>query len=416
VTTRVCVAVSFALGACQSPPGVALDGPADARLDVLLPDLPRGPAGSLDIGFGEAGLLEGLSWWSDVSAASAVAGTEDNKILVAGHLLDGATGNYQIYVERLLVDGTLDESFGEAGRLVLNVGSGFERVADLLVDRRGRIVLGVVSSKADVMRLTPDGAVDPSFPPLTLDSGGGEGILRLILDDEGRVLVAGNEQGDLVLVRLADDGSLDPDFHGGVPIIQDLGGLEVPRALVAQPDGKLLVGGLSNRGNGPRAGFVARLLPSGALDEGFGRGGSFDSDLLVAGLVQGPAGGVVVLGSSQTFALEVCDLHGVPARRHEALQGGELAARVVQPDGSIVGAGTAGPDDQLDVAVVRWLPSGVVDASFGDGGGVVTAVSPTRADEAADVALMADGRIVVVGYVRHRDDPKTVTVVARYLP
>src|SRR5688572_14097174 len=65
---------------------------------------------------------------------------------------------------------------------------------------------------------------------------------------------------------------------------------------------------------------------------------------------------------------------------------------VVQPDGKIVVVGerNAGPDfDGDDYIVVRYLPDGSLDPSFGVGGRVVTDFGGPR-DEANDVALQPD--------------------------
>jgi uncharacterized delta-60 repeat protein len=60
-----------------------------------------------------------------------------------------------------------------------------------------------------------------------------------------------------------------------------------------------------------------------------------------------------------------------------------IAGIVVQPDGKIVVAASG--------SVVRYLPDGSVDSSFGDGGYVTTGISTGA------LALQADGKIVVAG-------------------
>jgi uncharacterized delta-60 repeat protein len=78
-------------------------------------------------------------------------------------------------------------------------------------------------------------------------------------------------------------------------------------------------------------------------------------------------------------------------------------AVALQADGKIVAVGHAliGPDSQTynqDFAVVRYNPDGSLDASFGIGGVVTTAISNGADDVAYSVAVQADGKIVAVGW------------------
>src|SRR5262245_21401720 len=71
------------------------------------------------------------------------------------------------------------------------------------------------------------------------------------------------------------------------------------------------------------------------------------------------------------------------------------AAVQIQTDGKILAAGHA-PSNGTDFRLVRLTSSGAVDASFGSGGGVTTDFTG-RQDTAQDMAVLTDGRIVVVG-------------------
>jgi uncharacterized delta-60 repeat protein len=71
-------------------------------------------------------------------------------------------------------------------------------------------------------------------------------------------------------------------------------------------------------------------------------------------------------------------------------------AVVVQADGKVLLAGRATVSAETDFEIVRLLPDGTPDASFGGGDGAVT-IDFSVNDEAQDVALDAAGKIVVVG-------------------
>ena len=72
--------------------------------------------------------------------------------------------------------------------------------------------------------------------------------------------------------------------------------------------------------------------------------------------------------------------------------GGDAVVDVaIQPDAKIVAAGEAG----VDFAVVRYTPTGALDASFGTAG--VTTIDFGGDDNPWALALQADGKIVIVG-------------------
>lgn len=104
-------------------------------------------------------------------------------------------------------------------------------------------------------------------------------------------------------------------------------------------------------------------------------------------------------------------------------------AQAVQPDGKIVVAGTAAPArNGYAILLLRFLPDGTLDPSFGTGGRVwsdlVTLDTPLKGAVPSDVALgsssatavavQPDGRIVVGGSTQ--SGSTTAFAVMRYLP
>jgi len=160
-------------------------------------------------------------------------------------------------------------------------------------------------------------------------------------------------------------GQLDPSFDGdGIKVLDRLG-LYYARAVLIQPDGKLVVA--ANPANGPGAFAIARLHPDGAADT------SFDDD------------GVAYVG----------------------FRPGDFARAVaLQPDGKLVVAGTSIDD----IAVARLHPNGALDTSFdGDGKKII---DYGGLDHGYDVVVQPDGKIVVAGY----GGPNTALAVARLEP
>lgn len=173
-------------------------------------------------------------------------------------------------------------------------------------------------------------------------------------------------------------GDLDPTFGAGGIVITDLGGAEgggpVAPSLALQPDGRILLAGTSDRG-GDSDFAIVRYEPDGGLDLSFGDAGS------------------VVLDLGQE----------------------DLANSVaVQDDGKILVAGSTGSGPVTDFAVVRLMPDGSRDSSFGSGGIVVTDLD--ERDTGLEIVVLPDGRMVVVGQSSGPPSHVFAVAMARYLP
>lgn len=190
------------------------------------------------------------------------------------------------YLVRLTAAGVLDASFGDGGKLALPndiVIGGFT------LDLQGRILLGGVrfgQNRYDmaVRRLLPDGRIDTSFGDAGLalispDIYASAQQLRLLPD--GRIVVAGNSYssawrgtnyGRITVARLLDNGRIDTTFgQAGIRIV-DFGGDDrsssYPDTRVAiGADGKVTIG--RSIVEPVSAIRLARLLPNGQPDAGF---------------------------------------------------------------------------------------------------------------------------------------------------
>lgn len=92
-------------------------------------------------------------------------------------------------------------------------------------------------------------------------------------------------------------------------------------------------------------------------------------------------------------------------------------AVTTQADGKIVAAGTG---NNGDFAVVRYNPGGAADTTFGPGGRRTTDFSPVSdpdyRDEAYDVVVQPDGKIVAVGDANSYSPGTQKFAAARYNP
>jgi uncharacterized delta-60 repeat protein len=185
----------------------------------------------------------------------ALAEQPDGKIVAGGAV---GPGQVDFAVARLLADGSLDASFGDAGVARTSFGAQNDYVHAVAVDALGRIVAAgrtwsTFSPNVALARYLPNGAPDPEFGidgKLTTDVGGrtdeGYGLLLA----EGRIVVAGwatiRRQAQFAVIRYLEDGSLDPEFGEGGIVTTPLGRQSALATDVAlQGADRLIVGGFA---------------------------------------------------------------------------------------------------------------------------------------------------------------------------
>jgi uncharacterized delta-60 repeat protein len=351
------------------PTPVTLEGTSGtAKASQTLTVTVRGPAGSLDTSFGGGIQVTPVGAGEDYGQALAVQ--PDGKVLLAGHTVS-ATGGEDFALVRYNRDGGLDTAFGSGGKVVTPVGSGSDQAYAVALQPDGKIVVG------------GSAAVSPS-------------------------------DLDFALVRYNPDGSLDPSFGSGGKVLTALGGVDHVFALAIQPDGKIVAGGDTDSGTGAQDFALARYNPNGSLDSGFGSGGKVSTPIRpgttrdsIYGLALQTVGGetrIVAAGGEGDFILA----RYTPAGQLDETFGeggkvdGLFASSIGAARAVVVTGGSkllvAGHTDH-DFALVRLLASGSPDAAFGTDGKVVTPLSKTNWDEAQALAVQADGKIVVGGWV-----------------
>ena len=179
--------------------------------------------------------------------------------------------------------GSVDSTFNP-GRGPLSVGPGEAKT--VLVRADGKILVGGffngvgLRDVAPLLRLEADGRLDESFNASEAKERfpAAAGIAALALQSDGKVIagpVFNRHEGHAeTLVRLNEDGSIDPAFN---PQLEgNNGAIRITRAVV-QPDGRILVSGSFASVNGVARRNLARLHADGSLDQTFSpvRTGSF---------------------------------------------------------------------------------------------------------------------------------------------
>lgn len=200
---------------------------------------------------------------------AALAERPDGRILVGGHDLR-RNRDYEGLV-LLEANGSVAPSFR------VHVDGPVETLA---IDQQGRIVVGGSflsvnqQPRSRIARLSADGVLESGFCP----SFDGD-VLDVVVLDGGRLLVAGAfervESGGEVkfrpgLVRLDPDGSLDPSFRPrfGTSDLEDWPRLAV-KSIALDKDGDYVVGGSFTTVNGAACLNIARISTDGEHDASF---------------------------------------------------------------------------------------------------------------------------------------------------
>jgi len=317
-------------------------------------------------------------------------------------LVAAAASGAPLPARRSAVAGDLDFTFGRGGQVTTDVSPDDQAFAIVAGPDARLVVAGRAGGSFALVAYDRDGVLDPIFGRsgrVTTSFQADAGAFALVLQPDGKLVAAGRAGGAFALARFAHDGTLDPIFGRSGRVTTTFDADAEARALVRQPDGKLVAAG---RAGGEFA--LARYQPDGTLDPIFGRSGrvttSFGDDAEARALVLQPDGKLVAAGrAGGDFALARYQLDGTldaffgrSGRVRTAFSAdAEAFAMTLQPDGKLIVAGREGGR----VALARYDTDGLLDVFFGTGGVVTTAFSDD--DVAFAVALDCDGSIVVAG-------------------
>jgi uncharacterized delta-60 repeat protein len=189
----------------------------------------------------------------------------DGKIVAVGSANDPATF-YDFAAVRYLSNGTLDTTFGVAGKVHTDFGDqNFDRARSAALQPDGRIVAAgfAISQNGGIQnfagaRYTSDGVLDTSFGTdgmTQIDFGSCcQSANKVLLQSDGKIITVGyanteSSDSDFLLARLTTDGSLDPTFGAGGKVRTSFGDLNGgANGAVLQPDGKIVAVGFQATG------------------------------------------------------------------------------------------------------------------------------------------------------------------------
>jgi uncharacterized delta-60 repeat protein len=350
---------------------------------IVVADVANGPTpgftvgrfnanGSADGTFGAGGFAHVQFSPTSTDQATAVAVEADGKIVVAGTTTD-SSGNRNFGVTRFNPNGTLDTTFGfnQNGLVVIDFTGPTTPthvdavLSSMIVEADGRIVLGGSAT-------FNKGANGPSGVPVV----------------------------DFAVARLNNDGTQDADFDADGRVVFNVGATLSNGQFVStddiadinvQTDGKIVAVGWTNIRNDGKAidladNFgIARFNADGTLDKTF-------------------SGGVV------SYDLSLSPFGATASSPYKD----RAYSVAIQLDGKILVSGTsqwqvAGPGGnppadltQDNFATIRLNANGAFDNTFTADGTAITDFAPDFSigseDQANDVTVQADGKILVTGF------------------
>ncbi len=285
------------------------------------------PNGSLDRSFGNGGIV--TTTFPEGSYAFDVALQPDGKIIAAGTVFvdfnPGDISDTDFALARYNSDGSLDTTFGNGGTLMTDFFGNEDDAFSVLIQPDGKIVaVGSANNPASyydfaAVRYLSNGTIDTTFGvagKVSTDFGDQnfDRARSAALQSDGRIVAAGfaiSQNGgvqNFAVARYTSNGILDTTFSGDGKTQIDFGNCcQSATKLLLQSDGKIITVGGSNGESGDDDFLLARLSPRGSLDNTFGVGGQVRTSF---GDLNGGANGaalqsdgkIVAVGFQATFS------------------------------------------------------------------------------------------------------------------
>ncbi len=340
---------------------------------------------SITISLAQAGILDstfGLKGKVTTSIGKAdypyeILLSTDGKILVTGQSYYNSSQK-GIALVRYNSNGDLDQTFGSSGIVTTNVGINSDG-RGIAIQANGKILIGAnlndsLGGNFALLRYNDDGSLDNSFGnngiiTKAIGSGGHNFCSSIALQNDQKILTLGYSHNgsdkDFTLLRYDTSGNADNTFGLNGIVITDFGNNnDWGNFMTIQPDGKIIVVGISNNGSDDDM-AMARYNADGSLDTMFGSAGK-------------------LITSINNYNEQA---YGV----------------ALQPDGKILVTGGVFNGSKYDFSLLRYNSNGSLDNTFGIGGIVTTEIG-TIHDYCFSVAVQSNGKILVGGYSNNGSD------------
>lgn len=300
---------------------------------------------------------------------------EDDKLLMVGFVNDA---NQDLLLARYNADGSLDATFGNNGKVTIDLTIGADEqatAATVLFDGKILVTGGMNNGgtiDAFILRLNEDGTLDNSFGTggmgYTVLNAGANSLAfgaDVEVDASNNIFVAATAANamanyDMVVFKLSQGGGLDAGFGtAGAALIDNAGATDYAYNLALSQSGKIAIVGYTE--NGDTRGFVARLNSTGGMDLTFNATG---------GYVYDPS-------ADSESIMDVCFDTG----------------------DKVIAVGMQGAGTNIDGVILRLGDDGVLDNTFGTSGAVISDIGSDNGVFLRRVEISEHGKIFAAGYV-----------------
>lgn len=333
--------------------------------------------GSVDNSFNGNGKV--TTSFGNQSEVFSIAIQIDGKIVAGGYMYNDST--IQFALARYNTDGTLDDNFGNNGKITTAIGNVDDEIKSISIQADGKILaVGYSNASIDnndylpqiaVARYNINGSLDSSFDNdgiLTTSLGTYDVAYSSAIQTDGKIIVIGTHSSGMnyqfLIVRYNIDGSLDSTFdNDGILTTAISSYYDVAYAVKIDNNGKIIVAGTAALGNNYDSyGFViARYNADGSLD------GTFDND------------GKVITSLNSFY-----DIH---------------ASVKIDKDGRILlAAGVTTDGNDHDINLLRYNNNGSADSTFDGDGKLITVMNGNQLIYALE---LVDSEIFVAGSNDH---------------
>ncbi|MBI5540537.1 MAG: hypothetical protein HY951_10800 [Bacteroidia bacterium] len=386
--------------------------------------------GKLDKKFGKKGItITDINCDNDYTKSIAIQ--EDGKIVLAGFTDNGVNEDFAVC--RFNLDGSIDTSFGNKGKIITPIGGDYDIANSVKIQSTGKIIVaGYIGNEVKedftLVRYNNDGILDSSFGKngISVTSIGKylDVILGIQILTDDKIIAAGKtfdgKKYSFAMAKFLKNGHVDTQFgDSGIVVSDILNSDAIANSVVIQNDGKIILGG--DIRNGIYSDFaMVRYFPDGFIDESFGKNGvvvtsiSEQNDNLTSILVQ-PDGKII--SSGHVFNKEFSNFAAV-----RYLMDGKIDSTfgnkgivindekgsieivnssLLQDDGKVILIGNLTTDTITNIKAIRYTNQGKLDKTFGRGGKIISKVSKNyRCNYAYAAALQKDGNILIAGNSR----------------
>ena len=341
----------------------------------------------LDNSFGTNGMVTTAFGISECQMSSLTI-QSDNKIIACGSSYNGLTN--QIVLSRYSTNGSLDNTFGNDGKVITPLGTGLEN----------------------------------------------ENNSVAILNN-GKILVAGGTGNatsgiDFGIVRYNSNGTLDTSFGTNGIVISDFNSeTNIGRSMKVLSDNKFIIGGslnVSSSGNYPNF-VIAKYNENDTLDTTFGNSGytsinfgTISNNLLVSedslSCLEIQADGKIVAGgftyyNQSDFVLVRLNSNGSLDTSFGANgrvitdfgAGEEIRSIQILANGEIIASGNYyfNSDSNQRIAIAKYNANGSLDTAFGTAGKTLFDINSNQEVFVNSTELQSDNKLFVTGFVLNTD-------------